>query len=135
MAANFIQTLRILVGLGFTVCLADKASITGYQAYLHRFLHYNEGDFRNHPDALLFLAQSIANMVLLAIQSLSRLPHSCYGKLFIQTIREIMQNVVLNSVGKGKEAKQVLEQLQNKLVLFKKFTNDPLIIDHASFFL
>src|SRR5262245_24246965 len=67
--ADYLCSLRTLVGLGFTAALADKELLGIYQTYLRQFLALHEGDFQKGEGAKKRIAQSLAEMVDIAIRA------------------------------------------------------------------
>ena len=112
MMEDCIRSLRILAGLGFTVCLLDDVYTACYQPHLTDFLKYDRGDFYKHPGASEILANDIARMILLSLKSFQKQHHSVCYKEFMNIIESIVGNVVVVEIDKKREAHQILELLQ-----------------------
>jgi hypothetical protein len=113
-AAEFIQELRTLAGLGFTVCLSDEVYTVCYQPYLNCFLQHHRGDFQRHQNALLLLSQTIANMVMLAVEGFRVLYCPLYYEGFMRIVKHILADVTLTEAGQSEKAKQMFELLQRR---------------------
>lgn len=114
MAGNCIQSLRILVGLGFTTCLTDDVYTACYQPYLNCFLKYDRGNFQKHPSVSKLLANDIANMIRLAVKSFQGQHCPVCHKEFMNIIKGILEDVIVVEIGKRKEAKQILDNIIKK---------------------
>lgn len=80
---EYLQSLRTLVGLGFTAALANGSLLSVYQTYLNQFLAKNEGDFKVNALNKTIIAQSTAQMVAIAVISFMILRHPRYYEDFL----------------------------------------------------
>lgn len=110
--SDFIRDIRTIAGLGFTACLADETYAVCYQGYLDCFIQHDRGDFRQHRGALFLLSQTLANMVILAIDSFRTLPHCSYYPSFVEVVKKTIDNVRTGMAGKRAEAKLILKLLE-----------------------
>lgn len=112
LTSDFIRDIRTIAGLGFTACLAAETYAVCYQSYLDCFIQHGRGDFRQHRGALFLLSQTLANMVILAIDSFSTLPNCNYYLSFVEVVKKTIDNVRTNMAGKKAEAKLMLKLLE-----------------------
>jgi|GEM_PF-2711880 len=114
MITNLFYALRTVVGLGFAACLTDAAYSACYQPHLKCFLNYDRGDFQKHPDVLGILANHVANMIFLAARNFQMNHCRASYQEFINNINDLLKNVIVTELGKGKEARKILSMLQHK---------------------
>ncbi len=113
-ANDLIRMLRTLVGLGFTTCLTDHVYTVCYQPYLHCFIQHDRGNFQKHCVALVLLSQTVANMVALAMDSFYIRCGPIYYPCFLNTLKNILDDVIITEANQHDEAKEVLGLLQHK---------------------
>jgi len=111
--AIFIHQLRALVGLSYAACSVAEQHWESYQIPFQRFIQHSHGDFRYHWGAQLLLAQSLAKMVILTIESFYLLDYPNYYHTFIQTLGQILANESIALANKTEEARQLLHMFQN----------------------
>ena len=105
---EYLQTLRTLVGLGFTAALADRNLLYAYQTYLARFLIQEEQDFKVNLGANRSIAQSLAEMIHLASICFYALKFPKYYQDFIAALRTIL---LIPEPSEQKEVERILEHL------------------------
>lgn len=111
---ELVQSLRTLAGLGFTVCLEEEVYTTCYQPYLNCFLQHDRGNFQKHQGALLLLAQTMANMVMLAMEGFRSFHRPIYYQGFINVIKSILDDVIMVEDDQRENAQQMFELLNRR---------------------
>jgi hypothetical protein len=74
------------VGLGYTAVLADNALLSIYQRHLDGFHGQQNGNFVEREGAKTFIANSVSEMVSVALISFSALEHPRYYGDFLQAL-------------------------------------------------
>ena len=102
------------MGLTASLVVIDRDVVCCYRSYLKRFLACSDGDFQQHPESLLFLARTLANMVNIAAYSFHILGYPRYHEDFLTALHTLLQEESVSTAGKQDDAKQLLALLQEK---------------------
>ncbi len=83
-----------------------------YQKYFCRFIQYSQGDFCQHWGALLLLAQTLAKLVIFAVESSQQASYPTLYHSFMQALGKALNNELIVETGKIDEVQQLFPALQ-----------------------
>lgn len=107
--ADYRRELATLMGLGFTVILAEGSRIRSCRSHFAAFLRYR--DFIQHSDKLPQLSIIIAEIIYSAIYAFKMLGFPLYYDSFVQALVRLLQSHGLANAEKEKKIKKLIQQL------------------------
>jgi hypothetical protein len=114
----FINQLRVLFALSYAACHLVNLSQKQFQdcqKYIDRFIQHSHGDFRRHWGAFVLLANTLASLVLTAIENFHRSHYPVLYRSFIHALGTVLNNPSITQANQAEEMQQLLQTLQQQL--------------------
>jgi hypothetical protein len=108
---DYLQSLRAVVGLGFTAVLVHEGLLCCYEPYLKRFIAHDAGDFQANQGAKTLIAQSVSEMVNTATLCFEFIRYPRYYEDFIKALRYTIARIPERANEKS-EAERILNYLK-----------------------
>jgi hypothetical protein len=107
--SDYLRELKTLMGLGFTVILAEGSRVRSCRPHFATFLRYR--DFIQHSDKLSQLAIVIAEIICSAIRPFKVLGFPLYYDSFVNKLANLLKSHGIANTEQEKKVKKLIQQL------------------------